>query len=84
MGGAFTVSGNVNPACEANFFNDPVAADVLCTSGCPLKFLGLDVTQQSQVSAEVMNDVIGTSGSGGAFIADIAGFYLALNRATDE
>ena len=84
MGGAFAVSGNVNPATEANFFNDPVAADILCTSGCKLRFLGLDVTQQSQITKAVMNDVIGSSGSGGAFIAAIAEFYLAFNQATDE
>ena len=83
MGGAFTVSGNVNPACEANFFNDPVGADVLCQSGCPLRFLGLDVTQQARITEATMQDVIGGSGSGGAFIAEISGFYLAFNRATN-
>eukprot|EP01047_Picozoa_sp_COSAG01_P095564 COSAG01_NODE_26240_length_720_cov_0.913043_1_plen_217_part_10 len=46
MGGAYTVSGNVNPAAEANFFNDAIAADRVCTCGCRLKLVGLDVTQQ--------------------------------------
>ena len=37
MGGAFTVSGNVNPGTEANFWNDSDAADIVCTAGLPLR-----------------------------------------------
>ena len=97
MGGAFMVSGNVNPACEANFFNDPTAADgerpattrrqlcwnfsegllrgtVLCTSGCKLKLLGLDVTQQSWITVADMKEKIATSGSGGAWMNEVMQF----------
>ena len=83
MGGAFTVSGNVNPAAEANFWNDSVAADRVCTSGCRLKILGLDATQQAFISGDVMRERIGTSGTGGAFIQAISEFYLRFNFETD-
>jgi inosine-uridine nucleoside N-ribohydrolase len=83
MGGAYSVSGNVNPAAEANFWNDAVAADRVCTSGCPLKLLGLDVTQQAFVSGEVMRNAIGDSGTGGDFIRSISEFYFQFNLETD-
>lgn len=29
LGGAFYTAGNVNPAAEANFYGDPLAADIV-------------------------------------------------------
>jgi inosine-uridine nucleoside N-ribohydrolase len=47
MGGAATVSGNVNPAAEANIHSDPYAADRVLTAPWPmLTMVGLDVTEQ--------------------------------------
>jgi len=82
MGGAYTVSGNVTPAAEANFWNDAVAADKLCSSGCKLKLLGLDVTQQAFLSGPIMRDRIGSAGTGGAWMAAVSKFYYEFNLKT--
>jgi purine nucleosidase len=47
MGGAAGVSGNVTPAAEANFHNDPEAAAIVFDSGADLTMVGLDVTLQA-------------------------------------
>jgi inosine-uridine nucleoside N-ribohydrolase len=47
MGGAAGVTGNVTPAAEANFYNDPEAAAVVFESGARLTMVGLDVTLQA-------------------------------------
>ena len=46
MGGAVTVSGNVTPAAEFNFYVDPEAAAVVFDAGLPLELVPLDVTRQ--------------------------------------
>jgi hypothetical protein len=39
MGGAFVHGGNVNPATEANFWNDAEAADLVCALGPKVRVL---------------------------------------------
>ncbi len=46
MGGAFRVPGNTGPVAEFNYFVDPDAADLMLTSGLPLKIIPLDLTGQ--------------------------------------
>ena len=41
MGGAAGVSGNVNPAAEANIWHDPHAADRVFTAGWPVTIAAL-------------------------------------------
>ena len=47
MGGAALVPGNVTPAAEANFHNDPEAASAVFRAGFDLTMIGLDVTHQA-------------------------------------
>jgi inosine-uridine nucleoside N-ribohydrolase len=82
MGGAATVNGNVNPAAEANIYNDPHAADRVFTAGWPLTMVGLDVTMKT-----VMDDVFFQSlrtSTIGDFIYKASRFYLAFHQAVHD
>jgi inosine-uridine nucleoside N-ribohydrolase len=52
MGGAALIPGNVTPAAEANFHNDPEAADAVFRAGFDLTMIGLDVTLNALFEAE--------------------------------
>ncbi len=75
MGGAATVSGNVNPAAEANISNDPHAADVVFTAGWPLTMVGLDVTTQTMISDDYLLSLKASGSATGRFIYHISRFY---------
>jgi purine nucleosidase len=49
MGGAVSCPGNITPVAEANFFNDPEAADSVMQSGADIVLVGLDVTHKTVV-----------------------------------
>src|SRR5687768_2960774 len=51
MGGAALIPGNVTPAAEANFHNDPEAADAVFSAGFDLTMIGLDVTHAALFEA---------------------------------
>ena len=50
MGGAFEYGGNVSPFAEYNFYVDPLAADIVMTSGLDVTVLPLDITHEVLVS----------------------------------
>ena len=75
MGGAATVSGNVNPAAEANIYSDPHAADRVLTAPWPrLTMVGLDVTEQVVMDEAYFHSL--RSSRTGAYIESISRFYL--------
>jgi inosine-uridine nucleoside N-ribohydrolase len=76
MGGAFRVSGNIHPAAEANFFNDPLAADHVVTAPWKTTCFGLDVTNQVQITPAMVDDIkkIGTAETD--FLGAISPFYM--------
>ncbi len=47
MGGAVRCPGNITPAAEANFYNDPEAAQAVLQSGAQITLVGLDVTDRT-------------------------------------
>ncbi len=52
MGGAALVQGNINPASEANIYNDPEAADIVFSAGWDITMVGLDVTHKILMSQD--------------------------------
>jgi inosine-uridine nucleoside N-ribohydrolase len=63
MGGAVTVPGNVTPVAEFNIYVDPEAAQVVFSSGLPITLIGLDVTEQVRLTAEMIAQHISPRGS---------------------
>lgn len=74
MGGAATVSGNVNPAAEANIYNDPHAADRVFTARWLVTMVGLDVTEQVIMDEAYLHSL--AASRTGAYIEEISRFYL--------
>lgn len=50
MGGAVRCPGNITPAAEANFYNDPEAAQAVMLCGADITLVGLDVTDRTVLS----------------------------------
>jgi len=83
MGGAFGFhghSGNITPAAETNIHGDPLAADEVFGAAWPVTVVGLDVTQETIMPAEMIERIGRHGGPDGRFIRDIARFYLDFHR----
>ncbi|MCL4560835.1 MAG: nucleoside hydrolase [Chloroflexi bacterium] len=57
MGGSAYARGNATPAAEANICNDPHAASIVFRAGWPLTMVGLDVTTQTVMTPEYLDDL---------------------------
>ncbi len=80
MGGAIA-EGNFTPAAEFNMWCDPEAADAVFRSGLDVTMLGLDVTHQALLGADVEQRLRAT-GSVGSFVADLNVFFTRYHRET--
>ncbi len=76
MGGAVNVPGNVTSYAEANFWNDPHAADKVLRANWEIDLIGLDVTSNIQFSPDVFAQGAKNSPRIGGFIRDISKFYI--------
>jgi len=56
MGGAINF-GNVSPAAEANIFNDPEAAEIVCDCGLKVVMVPLEVTHTALVTPEIISKI---------------------------
>ncbi|RBP52855.1 nucleoside hydrolase [Arenicella xantha] len=88
MGGTVHQAGNVTPLAEANFINDPHAADIVCAHDWPLSIIGLDVTLQTVLRDHDLATIRESSGKAGQFLWDSSRFYIdfyasRLERAGD-
>ena len=75
MGGAYG-TGNFTPSAEFNIFADPEAARVVFTSGVPLVMMGLDLTNQTVCTPDVIARMERAGGPAGELFSDIMNFTL--------
>ncbi|TRY27422.1 nucleoside hydrolase [Brevibacillus sp. LEMMJ03] len=76
MGGAVTVPGNRTPVAEANICADPEAAAYVFQSGLPITLVGLDVTMQTLLTRDHLQEWRRRDTPVSRFFADICSFYM--------
>lgn len=76
MGGALTVPGNRTPVAEANICADPEAASFVFQSGIPITMVGLDVTMQTLLTREHLQEWRKQDTAVGRFFADMCDVYM--------
>ena len=76
MGGALDEPGNVSPLAEANFWNDPHAADAVFGADWPATVVGLDVTHRIMVHDEHLAQLRDEAGETGDLLWRSSRFYV--------
>lgn len=80
MGGAYGL-GNVSPAAEFNFYADPEAAHIVFTSGVPIVMMGLDLTNQTVCTMDIIERMEAVGNVAGKMFGDIMRFtYKTQNE----
>lgn len=75
MGGAYG-TGNFTPSAEFNIYADPEAAHVVFSSGRPLVMMGLDLTNQTVCTADIIARMEKVGNVAGQLFSDIMNFTL--------
>ncbi len=75
MGGSVNV-GNVSAVSEANCKNDPEAAHIVFNSGIKIAMFGLNVTYQTYITPEEMNEIRAIGGKYAHAAADFLKFHF--------
>jgi len=86
MGGTVDEPGNVSPVTEANFLNDPHAADAVFAADWPATIVGLDVTHRIMLSDSHLQRLADETGRSGQLIWQTSRFYVDFytrNRGTE-
>lgn len=81
MGGAVHRKGNVTPMAEANFWNDPHAADRVLAARWPLVLAPLDCTMPVVFTPDFMQALIREAPKFGEPLATMSEFYARFYRA---
>lgn len=76
MGGCVDEPGNVSPVAEANFLNDPHAADALLAADWPATIVGLDVTHRVMLTDSDLGRLRENAGRTGELIWNSSRFYV--------
>ena len=76
MGGSVDEPGNVSPLAEANFWNDPHAADAVFAVDWPASVVGLDVTHRIMLDDEHLARLRDEAGRTGDLIWRSSRFYV--------
>ncbi len=69
------IHGIATPIADANFWNDPEAAQIVLRSGAKITLVGMDVTMKVLLT-RAMREEITASGEVGATMMQIADFYV--------
>ena len=80
MGGAIA-EGNFTPAAEFNIWCDPEAATTVLGSGLDVTMMGLDVTHQALLGADI-EERLRSAGRIGTFVADLNVYFSRYHRET--
>lgn len=75
MGGAYG-NGNFTPSAEFNIFADPEAAHIVFKSGVPIVMMGLDVTNKTLCTPEIIKRMESTNNKAGQLFSDLMNFTL--------
>jgi inosine-uridine nucleoside N-ribohydrolase len=70
MGGTAECAGNISPAAEFNFWQDPDAARIVFRSGADLTMVGLDVCHQTHLYPEQVQDCARAGTKLGQFVLE--------------
>ena len=84
MGGTVKAEGNVSPVAEANFINDPHAANIVCGQDWPLTVIGLDVTMKIALTDSMFERLHQEAGKIGDFLWHSSRFYVDFYSSLDE
>ncbi|WP_202080502.1 nucleoside hydrolase [Caldalkalibacillus salinus] len=77
MGGAFLVPGNISPVAEANFYSDPLAANIVTNQAQNLFVVPLNVTNYALVTSEMIDTIdFYAENPFGELIKPVADFYI--------
>ncbi|MCI0438380.1 MAG: nucleoside hydrolase [Chloroflexi bacterium] len=80
MGGAVEVEGNVTPYAEFNIYDDPLAANVVFSSGAPVTLIGLDVCRHTYFTKEDIALFSGESKSQTLARKILSGWFATRNQ----
>ncbi|KRK48898.1 ribonucleoside hydrolase 2 [Secundilactobacillus kimchicus JCM 15530] len=75
MGGAYG-TGNFTPSAEFNIFADPEAAQVVFKAGVPIVMMGLDLTNQTVCTQDVIERMEKIGNKAGKLFGDLMRFTL--------
>ncbi len=70
MGGTAECAGNISPAAEFNFWQDPDAADIVFRSGADLTMVGLDVCHQTYLYPKQVQECARAGSELGKFVVE--------------
>jgi inosine-uridine nucleoside N-ribohydrolase len=68
MGGTAACAGNISPAAEFNYWQDPEAAAIVFSSGADLIMVGLDVCHETHLTPREVEDCAAKGSALGLFI----------------
>jgi purine nucleosidase len=70
------IQGIPSPMADANFWNDPEAAQIVLRSGADITLVGMDVTMKVLLTSAMRAEIVARGGPVGVRMMEIAQFYV--------